>query len=71
MENPKFLREEEAAQMLAISVKTLRAWRLRGGTLIFHKFGRAVRYSVADLKDYVDATARRSTSERANCPSEI
>jgi hypothetical protein len=59
----QFVAEERAAQILALSVKTLRAWRWRGEGPRFHKFGRAVRYSLSDLEAFVAANARESTTQ--------
>ena len=51
------LTETEAAERLRLSVKTLRAWRLRSKGPQFVRLGRAVRYRPSDLDEYV----RRST----------
>ena len=47
------LTEMEAAERLRLSVKTLRAWRLRSKGPHFLRFGRAVRYLAAHLDEYV------------------
>ncbi len=57
------LREQEAADILNFKVATLRRWRWAGKGPRFRKIGGAVRYSVEDLKSFIDASARSSTSE--------
>ena len=59
------LREQEAADILNVKVATLRRWRWAGKGPRFRKIGGAVRYSVEDLKSFIDASARSSTSETA------
>ena len=56
---PKLLKACDAAAYLAVSVATLRSWRLtrrRGSTTgpVFIRFGRAIRYRVADLDAWVE-----------------
>ena len=46
--------ENEAAALLAVSVKTLRRWRWAGRELPYHKIGNAVRYSLDDISGYVE-----------------
>ena len=53
----KYVDEFVAAAELSLSVKTLRAWRLRCRGPAFHRFGTAVRYSLQDLDEW--ARARR------------
>lgn len=48
------INEIEAAERLGLSVATLRAWRHRGQGPRFVRFGRAVRYLVEDLGDFID-----------------
>ena len=50
------LTEEETARNLALSVATLRAWRLKGTGPRFVRFGRAVRYLAADVEAYIKAS---------------
>ena len=58
------LHERDAAKFLAISVRTLQAWRVRGGGPRFCKIGRAVRYRPRDLMDWAEQQVRASTSDR-------
>ncbi len=54
--------ENEAAHLLAVSQRTLQAWRLRGGGPRFVKAGRAIRYRRRDLIDWMETNAVFSTS---------
>lgn len=62
-DSEKLLREQDAAAMLAMSIKTLQAWRLRGGGPVFQKIGRSVRYSREAIQDFISAGTRHNTSE--------
>jgi excisionase family DNA binding protein len=42
-----------AAKYLGVSVETLRGWRIQGRHLPYHKVGRCVRYSTADLDEFL------------------
>ncbi len=57
------LREQEAADILNFKVATLRRWRWAGKGPRYRKIGGAVRYSVEDLKSFIDSSVRSSTSE--------
>ncbi len=59
----EMLDEHETAELLALSVRTLQSWRLRGGGPIFHRLGRAVRYRRQDLEAWLATNAMRNTSE--------
>lgn len=61
----RLLTETDAADHLAVSVRTLQQWRVAGGGPRFVKIGRCVRYTPADLATFVDAGARSHTSEVA------
>lgn len=59
------MNEIEAANRLGLSVATLRAWRHRGQGPRFVRFGRAVRYLVEDMGDFIDSCridTRRTSS---------
>jgi len=69
------LNENQAAEILGLSVRTLQAWRVRGGGPNFVKAGRAVRYQRRELADFqkshtvssttdADARSRKSTATR-------
>ena len=47
--------EREAATMLSVAIQTLRNWRyLRRGPAYCKIGGRAVRYRLCDLRDFID-----------------
>jgi excisionase family DNA binding protein len=51
------LTEREVAELLGLSVATLRAWRHRGKGTRFLRLGRSVRYLPSDVDDFVRASA--------------
>ena len=55
--------EYKAAERLDLSVKTLRRWRWAGRGPPFYKIGSAVRYSPPELRAFIKASRRRSTSD--------
>jgi excisionase family DNA binding protein len=55
--------ENVIAKQLKCDVKTLQAWRSRGGGPPFVKVGRLVRYRAEDVKAWVESRRKRSTSE--------
>jgi predicted DNA-binding transcriptional regulator AlpA len=63
MEIPNLVTTEEAAERLRVSVSFLMKARLRGDGPRYRKIGRAVRYSLAGLADWLKSRARTSTSE--------
>ncbi len=50
----KFLNENQLAEMLSMSVKTLRKWRLFGQGPPFHRFQSSVRYSATEVQEWID-----------------
>ena len=54
VEQPRALTEYEVADLLSLSVATLRAWRLKAKGPPFVRFGRAVRYLQADVERFVE-----------------
>jgi predicted DNA-binding transcriptional regulator AlpA len=54
----------EAAEFLGMSVSFLNKGRLTGSTPPFFKFGSAVRYSQADLIEWMASRRRTSTSDQ-------
>ena len=57
------LKEAEAAERLCLAVATLRRWRWAGNGPVYRKIGSAVRYAESDLREFVDAGRRTSTSD--------
>ena len=56
--------ETQAADFLALSKRTLRNWRTRGGGPKFVKVSnRCIRYRLQDLIDWTEKKTRRSTSD--------
>jgi len=56
------LTEIQAAELLNLSTRTLQSWRIKGGGPRFLKLGRAIRYRVADLNEWLEARALAHTS---------
>ena len=57
------LTEKEAAALLGWSPRTLQMRRWQGLPPKFYKLGRSVRYSEADLLEFIEKSARNSTSD--------
>ncbi|HZP68734.1 MAG TPA: helix-turn-helix domain-containing protein [Pseudolabrys sp.] len=55
------LNEGEAAGSLAVSVRTLQAWRTKGIGPPFVRLGRAIRYSRRALIDWVHANTHATS----------
>ena len=55
--------ENQAAEFLGVSVRTLQAWRVRGGGPRYCKIGRAVRYQRRALVEFQQEHTVSSTSE--------
>lgn len=51
--NATFLTEKQVAEMICQSVRTIQKWRTTGHGPAFHKFGQSVRYSLADVHDWI------------------
>jgi len=52
----------QAAEYLGLAVSTLNKWRCHGGGPVFIKMGRAVRYRVTDLENFVNVSKCNNTS---------
>ncbi|MDD4194969.1 MAG: helix-turn-helix domain-containing protein [Syntrophorhabdaceae bacterium] len=59
----KMYTTKTAAIKLSLSPATLEAWRCRGGGPKFVKLGKAVRYRLEDLDEFLKSKTRISTSE--------
>jgi predicted DNA-binding transcriptional regulator AlpA len=59
----RYLSNDEAAQVLKLSPRTLEKFRVIGGGPRYRKLGRRVVYSVQDLETWADARACDSTSD--------
>lgn len=60
---PRYLTNDEAADYLRLSPRTLEKQRVIGGGPRFRKFGRRVMYSAADLDTWADARSFEATSD--------
>ena len=56
-------RESEVAEFLGVSARTLQGWRWRGGGPPFHRIGSAIRYDLGEVRAWLDAQRRTSTSD--------
>jgi predicted DNA-binding transcriptional regulator AlpA len=65
----RFLTTAESADILGMSERTLEGWRVRGGGPAYRRFGRSVRYTMADLLAWAQENTRRSTPTREPRPS--
>lgn len=59
----RYLTNDEAAQYLRLSPRTLEKHRVLGGGPRFRKFGRRVMYAVADLDTWADQRSYGATSD--------
>ncbi len=57
------INEAQAAEFLGVSVRTLQAWRVRGGGPPYVKIGRAVRYQRRALVTFQEQHTVTSTTE--------
>jgi len=57
---PEYLDTQAAAQFIGLSPLTLEQWRSEGKGPTFCRVGRAIRYSVQDLRAFMDATRQHS-----------
>lgn len=48
--------EKEAAELLKLSVKTLRKWRSLGIGIKYVKMGRSIRYRLIDIESFLNAS---------------
>jgi predicted DNA-binding transcriptional regulator AlpA len=55
LDTDALLREQDAADLLSLSVRTLQSWRNRMAGPPFIQVGRAVRYRRRDLIAWIDA----------------
>ena len=59
----RYLTNDEAAEYLRLSPRTLEKQRVLGGGPKFRKFGRRVMYAVADLNVWADSRSFEATSD--------
>ena len=51
----QWLKEKEVAALIDVSVYTLRQHRYKGVGLPYVKYGKSVRYSIADIEAYLES----------------
>jgi len=54
-EKVQYIPAPEAAKILGLAPQTLANQRFRGVGLPYHKFGRAIRYLLADILNYAES----------------
>jgi predicted site-specific integrase-resolvase len=59
----KLVDQNQAAELLGISPRTMESWRVTGGGPVYIKVGGRVRYRRRDLEVWIDARRRTSTSD--------
>jgi len=57
----RFLSNDEAAEFLRLSPRTLEKQRVKGGGPRFRKFGKRVIYAIVDLEAWADARSFEGT----------
>jgi len=62
-QTPRYLTNDEAADYLRLSPRTLEKRRVIGDGPRFRKFGRRVMYAVVDLDAWADARSFEATSD--------
>ncbi len=55
--------EGQVANRLGVSVQWLRQERARGTSIPFHRFGRSIKYKIADVLAYEEWTAVQFTGQ--------
>ena len=68
MSTERFLDENDLAEKLHNSRRTLQGWRLRGVGPRWIKVESSVRYSPEDVQDWIEAQRRSSTSDPGSEP---
>lgn len=58
----QLLNNDEAADMLGISRRTLPIWRVQGRGPRFVKIGRLVRYELAELNAWIESNTHANTA---------
>jgi hypothetical protein len=62
-QSARYLTNNEAADFLRLSPRTLEKQRVIGGGPRFRKFGRRVMYAISDLEAWADARSFEMTSD--------
>ena len=59
-----FLPPREAASLLRLSVRTLSGYRIKGEGPAYYKFGRSIRYTLEDLRQWAESRRQRQGPDR-------
>lgn len=59
----EFLSENQLANFLCQSVRTIQKWRVSGFGPPFYKFGRSVRYHRSEVTDWIETRRKGHTSQ--------
>lgn len=59
----QMLTENQVADLICQSVRTIQKWRVIGFGPAFFKIGRSVRYRRRDVSQWIESRRRRHTSE--------
>lgn len=54
METPRWVDEKEVSKITRIAIQTLRNWRFQGTGPAYSKVGRAVRYRLDDVINFME-----------------
>lgn len=63
-----YINEKEVAELTGLSLSTLRNSRCQGTLFAYYKVGKSVRYSMDEIKDYMEAHRINATSKRDAYP---
>lgn len=64
---PQYLTAREAANFLSVTHRQLESWRAKGcGPRFIKKTRRFLRYSIDDLKSWMEKDGRRSTAQEVS-----
>ena len=62
-QKPPFWNEQQVAEFLCQSVRTIQKWRVKGFGPCFYKFGQSVRYRSDEVLAWADARRKAHTSQ--------
>ena len=63
-----WLTPDDVGHLLAVSVKTLANWRVRGTGPPFSKMGHTIRYRYADIQTFMADRMQKRTTQRSVTP---
>lgn len=62
-QSPPFWNEQQVADFLCQSVRTIQKWRVKGSGPCFYKFGQSVRYRSDEVIAWAHARRKAHTSQ--------